>query len=243
MGLPIRILQPLVVLAAWWFAPATWRYFLQWLAVMVLTYVAGHYRLLAWFHVMLGAPFSKVGGYTELSHVFLNMQTQASWINLGLWNPIDIPHTVGIGQPCLLRKRIKGDVPPTYSEACDALATKVGDQAGLQANSKLLDVGFGRGDQLFLWWNRFKVSEIHGINASESEVSFFHAKLRARMTRADAHTQPNIQAVVGSATALPAWVEPGTYTHVIALDCAYHFVPSREEFFQQACRALRPGGR
>jgi len=50
---------------------------------------------------------------------------------------------------------------------------------------------------------------------------------------------------VGSATDLPRVLAEDsafTFTHVLALDCAYHFTPSRSAFFQQSFDALEPGG-
>jgi microcystin synthetase protein McyJ len=45
---------------------------------------------------------------------------------------------------------------------------------------------------------------------------------------------------IGSATEVP--FEAGTFDKITALECAFHF-NTREKFFSEAFRALRPGGR
>lgn len=65
---------------------------------------------------------------------------------------------------------------PTYAAACRALALLLGRASDLSKNDVVLDVGFGRGDQLFLWRDEFKVRRVHGVNSSLVEVKHFQAR-------------------------------------------------------------------
>jgi hypothetical protein len=153
---------------------------------------------------------------------------------------------------------------PSYAAACAALATALGVAADLTATDAVLDVGFGRGDQLFLWRDHFRVRHVQGLNSSVLEVRHFQRRwrrrqqheqqrqqqkkhkeeLQARGQHADAGVEPvgTIDSAVGSATLLPAQLNE-RFDKVLALDCAYHFAPSREVFFHQAFAALKAGGR
>lgn len=148
-----------------------------------------------------------------------------------------------------------------YPTACAALAIMLGRAAGIQPGERILDVGFGRGDQLFLWRDTFKARWVCGVNASTAEVDFCRSRL-AQERRAHSPTARDhrISVVAGSATALrPALQvlqdEDGVplashdssstsiFDRALALDCAYHFAPSREAFFREAFSVLKPGAR
>ena len=121
-----------------------------------------------------------------------------------------------------------------YPEAAAALATKLGDAAALGPNDSLLDVGFGFAEQDFFWVEKYGVKHITGVNitAMQVERSVTRAKERGLDSRIELH--------VGSATELK--FADASFEKVTALECAHHF-DTREQFFKEAFRVLKPGGR
>ncbi len=122
----------------------------------------------------------------------------------------------------------------TLDEACQALADLVAQRAALGPNDRVLDVGFGFADQDIYWINAYRPAHIQGLNITASQVEV------ARRRVADLGLADRIDLREGSATAMP--LPSGSVDAVIALECAFHF-RTREEFFEEAFRVLRPGGR
>jgi len=118
--------------------------------------------------------------------------------------------------------------------ASEALALLVADSAHLGPNDQVLDVGFGFADQDMLWIRTHAPARIIGLNITASQVAV------ARQRVADAGLEDRIDLREGSATALPLADE--SVDKVLALECAFHF-HTREVFFREAMRVLRPGGR
>jgi microcystin synthetase protein McyJ len=121
-----------------------------------------------------------------------------------------------------------------YPEAAQALAAQLADAAQLGPADALLDVGFGFAEQDLFWVERYGVRHITGINITPMQVQRAQERVRAR-----AHDS-RIDLRVGSATELP--FEAASFDKVTALECAHHF-DTRERFFAEAFRVLRPGGR
>jgi SAM-dependent methyltransferase len=115
----------------------------------------------------------------------------------------------------------------TYPQANEALATRLADLAGLQPGCRVLDAGFGYGDQLLLWKQRYGVGPITGIEIDAKGIESAQQKMASFADVA-----------VGFDSG--PWDEC-SHDHVLALDCAYHFA-TRRRFFTQAARALRVGG-
>jgi cyclopropane fatty-acyl-phospholipid synthase-like methyltransferase len=120
-----------------------------------------------------------------------------------------------------------------YDGACAALALLLAERAQLAPGLEVLDAGFGFGDQDLLWAQRFGV-RITGfnVNAAQQRVA------RERAAAAGLDGQVDFRLGSALATQLPA----GSVDRVVALESAFHF-PSREAFFDEAWRVLRPGGR
>lgn len=118
----------------------------------------------------------------------------------------------------------------SFDDAGDALAEQLGVAAGMRLGDTVLDVGFGFGDQDEYWLRRFQPGRIVGLNVTPLQVEV------ARQRFSD----PRLDFRVGSATATGLAV--GSFDRVTALECAFHF-PTREDFFREAWRVLRPGGR
>ncbi len=132
----------------------------------------------------------------------------STWGNLGLWT----------------------DAVQSYPAACEALAVRLGERAALQPGCSVLDVGFGYGDQLLVWKQRFGVGHITGLEVDAKGVAEARRKLAVCK---------DVALSVGDASQLPP---APRFDRVLALDCAYHFAP-RSGFFAQAFLALQPGGR
>ena len=122
----------------------------------------------------------------------------------------------------------------TYPEAARALATLLGDAAQLNPNDRQLDVGFGLAEQDFFWLEKYGVGHITGLNITPMQVEKARERVKER------GLESRISLGLGSATATPFLSE--TFTKVTALECAFHF-RTREVFFEEAFRVLKPGGR
>lgn len=121
----------------------------------------------------------------------------------------------------------------TYDEACEALALYVGEVAALGTGQRVCDAGFGFADQDMAWVRHFGV-DVEGFNVTESQV------VRARERVAAAGLSGRI--ALHHASALATGLEDASCDAVIALESAFHF-PSRDAFFAEAHRVLKPGGR
>ena len=118
--------------------------------------------------------------------------------------------------------------------ASDALADLLADAVRLGPGDTLLDVGFGFADQDMRWAQRHHPARIIGLNLTASQV----AVARARVCERGLDAQIDLRE--GSATAIDLPDE--SVDKVVALECAFHF-RTREQFFREAHRVLRPGGR
>ena len=122
----------------------------------------------------------------------------------------------------------------TYPDACVAMAGLVADAARLSPEDELLDVGFGFAEQDFVWLESRGVKRITGINITPLHVERAQARVKERGLEA------RIDLRFGSATDIP--FEDNSFDKVTALECAFHF-NTRDRFFSEAMRVLRPGGR
>ncbi len=118
--------------------------------------------------------------------------------------------------------------------ASNALAMLVGETARLGPADSVLDCGFGFGDQDILWTQTLKPGHIVGLNITASQVEV----ARRRVAKLGLDEQIDLRQ--GSATDMP--IESASMDKVTAVECAFHF-RSRETFFREAWRVLRPGGR
>ncbi|MCB1919344.1 MAG: class I SAM-dependent methyltransferase [Candidatus Competibacteraceae bacterium] len=119
-------------------------------------------------------------------------------------------------------------------DACRAMARLCADQARLNDHDELLDVGFGFADQDMYWMEHYGPRRIVGLNITHSQVEL------ARQRVAERGMSDRIELLEASATDMP--LQDETFDKVIGLECAFHF-NTRERFFTEARRVLRPGGR
>ena len=124
--------------------------------------------------------------------------------------------------------------PATLDEACAEFARLVGREADIQPGDIVVDAGPGFGDQDFLWAKEFQPEEIIGINVSKKQIEIASGRAQALGLAS------TVRYLHGSASELPRPDE--SVNKVVALESAFHF-PSRREFFSEAFRVLKPGGR
>jgi len=117
----------------------------------------------------------------------------------------------------------------SHDDAGDALAEQLGLVAGMAEGDTVLDVGFGFGDQDEYWLRRFRPARIIGLNITPLHVEAARGRF----------PDPRLDFRRGSATAME--VPDASVDRVVALECAFHFA-TREDFFHEAFRVLRPGG-
>ncbi|MFC6881636.1 MULTISPECIES: class I SAM-dependent methyltransferase [Actinomadura] len=120
-----------------------------------------------------------------------------------------------------------------HDAACVALAERLGEAAGITAGDRVLDVGFGFGEQDFHWLRTREPKEIVGLNITPGQVD------AARRRTRELDLDDRLDLRVGSATSLP--FEDGSFDRVVALESSAHF-NTRQVFFREAFRVLRPGG-
>jgi erythromycin 3''-O-methyltransferase len=118
-------------------------------------------------------------------------------------------------------------------EASTHLADLVGQRAALGSNDRILDAGFGFGDQDIYWMQRFRPRHIDGVNVSARQVT------RARQRVDEAGLADRITLWLADAAELH--FPDGTFDKIIALESAFHF-RTRQTFFAAAARVLKPGG-
>jgi cyclopropane fatty-acyl-phospholipid synthase-like methyltransferase len=124
--------------------------------------------------------------------------------------------------------------PTTLDEASRDLARLIAQSADFNASDVVVDCGPGYGDQDILWANEFGVKRITGVNVAAEQIDISARRVRA------AGLADRIDYVHASATDLP--FEDESCTKVVAMESAFHF-PSRVDFFSEALRVLKPGGR
>jgi len=122
----------------------------------------------------------------------------------------------------------------TIEDASEALALLVADAGRMAESDTVLDCGFGFGDQDLLWMRRKNPLQIVGLNVTASQVA------RARERVVEAGLESRIDLREGSATDMP--IDDASVDLVLALESAFHF-NTRERFFDEAFRVLKPGGR
>ena len=122
----------------------------------------------------------------------------------------------------------------TYPDAAKDMARKLGDAAELGPNDELLDVGFGFAEQDFFFLENYGVKKITGLNITPMHVERANQRVRERKL------ESRMDLRIGSATEMP--FPDNSFDKVTALESAFHF-DTREKFFAEAFRVLRPGGR
>ncbi|BAU57532.1 methyltransferase domain-containing protein [Halorhodospira halochloris] len=121
----------------------------------------------------------------------------------------------------------------SIDQASDALAALLADAVAMGPEDVVVDVGFGFADQDIFWAQHYQPRKIIGLNVTPSQVKLAQQRVK------DHHLEGQIDLREGSATQMP--LEDNSADCVLALESAFHF-RSREKFFREALRVLRPGG-
>jgi SAM-dependent methyltransferase len=120
-----------------------------------------------------------------------------------------------------------------YVGAAEALTERVVAAAGITDGMRILDVGCGFGGTIAHLDEQLRGATLVGLNIDGRQL--------ARARRTVVGTGANeIEFVQGDAGRLP--FPTGGFDAVLAIECAFHF-PSRKQFFREAARVSRPGGR
>ncbi|KAH8923756.1 S-adenosyl-L-methionine-dependent methyltransferase [Atractiella rhizophila] len=150
----------------------------------------------------------------NLDHLLLNVQpeTCSTWLNMGYWkDTVDFPR------------------------ACEALALKLASFGGLRQNCRIKEVGYGCGDSLLLWANRFSPALLDGVTSLSTQRDIAIEKLRGY------GVESKVKGDVRCGDACADGGEGKQYDFIIALDCVYHF-PSRFKFLQLSHSQLADNG-
>ncbi|KAK9239465.1 hypothetical protein V1525DRAFT_38551 [Lipomyces kononenkoae] len=160
----------------------------------------------------------RVGEVYDLAHVMLNLDSEpaTTWNNMGYWSAAVDSSTVR-----------------DFKLAAESLATKLSVAARLSSADTVVDVGIGCGDQSVLY-SRL-VGQYIGITSLQSQSDIAYAALAKRDMLGNAHIL-----TLDASDPLNTWpsdllktaVADGAVNKILALDCLYHFQPSREKFFK-----------
>lgn len=122
----------------------------------------------------------------------------------------------------------------SLDEAAEAMAALVGGLGQFDAADVILDAGCGYGDAALFWARRFNPERIVGIDINRAEVA--RARERAAALKLDGRVEFRVVSAVE--TRLPA----ASFSKVASIEASHHFV-TREDFFKEAYRLLKGGGR
>ena len=160
--------------------------------------------------------FDMIGGHLETGH----QEVQAALghhVHFGFWET----------PPCL---------PLTAAEfrrAAERLSLGMARCAAVRDGASVLDVGCGFGGTLACLDRHFRNLQLTGLNLDERQLAYGRRNVLAS-------TRNPVRLINGDASCLP--FASRSFDAVLAVECILHF-PSREAFFAEVRRVLRPGGR
>jgi len=119
-----------------------------------------------------------------------------------------------------------------YAQAAEQLTLELCRAAEIESGACVLDAGCGFGGTVASLNERLKEMKLVGLNLDERQL--------ARARRQVLPINDNlIEFCQGDACELP-FADNG-FDRALAVECIFHF-PSRQRFFEEAFRVLRPGG-
>lgn len=120
-----------------------------------------------------------------------------------------------------------------FALASEKLSQRVCDAGGAKDGLKILDCGCGFGGTIASLNDRVSSVQLFGLNIDARQLE------RAR-EQVKPQNKNTIEFVQGDACQLP--FADNSFDLVLAVECIFHF-PSRDRFFQEANRVLKPGGK
>ncbi|MCP5468183.1 MAG: class I SAM-dependent methyltransferase [Deltaproteobacteria bacterium] len=150
--------------------------------------------------------------FNNITDAFLLLY-QSEYINFGYWS----------------------DRNTSVQEAQEALVKKFGDFSLLGESSKLIDLGFGTGEQDFFYLKEYNCKDILGLNISEHQISLANAKLNDFPS-----FKKKLKFIYGDATRLDE-VTSEQVDRILALESAQLF-PDKRAFLKGSWNKLLKGG-
>lgn len=173
-------------------------------------------RNLEWSRLLLGAEVDPARWYDLLGARVLGSDSEHPQANMGFW------------------AERNGARPSTLAEAADAMFHLVASGARLSAEVEhVVDVGCGFGVNTSWCVQRRGVRRATGVNISTSQVAWARDRVERQGLAA------RVDFVEASATSMP--FDKASVDAVVSIEAAFHF-DSREAFFREAARVLKPGG-
>ncbi len=122
----------------------------------------------------------------------------------------------------------------SYVEAAENLVQTIGEVAGVNDQSQILDVGCGMGTQDVYLVKHFNPQSIDAVDVTWKHIE--RARVRAKK---EGISEEQVRFSHGSAVKMP--FKDDTFSHVISIEAPEHF-DTREKFFYEAYRVMKPGG-
>ena len=119
-----------------------------------------------------------------------------------------------------------------YARAAEHLTLELCSLAGIEAGDKVLDVGCGFGGTIASLNERYDDLALTGLNIDGRQLQRAREQVRPLQSN-------RVDFCQGDACRLP--FPDAAFDRLLAVECIFHF-PSRELFFTEACRVLKPGG-
>ncbi|KAJ3281100.1 hypothetical protein HK104_000217 [Borealophlyctis nickersoniae] len=161
-----------------------------------------------------------------LDHALLNLRIDSLWLNMGFWKDTT-----------------------EFPEACRALAKLVADNARIENGCRIMDFGYGCGDQDLFICDSYPPSTVVGVTSERIQARVAHRRIekagyadRVHLYVGDAIDPSTWRSVLKDASPPSDLVSDGRFDAVMSLDSCYHY-KTRFSFFALASSLLRPGGR